>query len=400
MESLPQSSRRIVYSSYEELGGAAVHVQNFVRAARQIGTEITCIGRAPRDGEMWPKRRRVRACVHHWLRDLALLGAELYRLTRAIGPTWRSHPDAIIARARYLGYHEWLLAKCLGLPLVLEVNAPCARERQRFEGRSGLGLAAPLERCMWRAASRICCVSGPLAQEVMAAGVSADRIAVVPNGASVPQALGLAERREARAEIGARDEDTVVAVVSGFRPWHGAAVAAEAAVLLAAERNVLFVFIGDGPQRGPCEAIVRTSSADPRARFLGQLRHSEVQRHLLAADVGVVTYSNTAPSYFSPLKVFEYMAVGMAIVAPDHGQVYEVLEDRVTALLMRENSPTALARAIMTLVRDRPLRQRLGATARVVALERYTWEANAKAIMAQVDSVSVRSRATIDAGPA
>jgi glycosyltransferase involved in cell wall biosynthesis len=87
--------------------------------------------------------------------------------------------------------------------------------------------------------------------------------------------------------------------------------------------------------------------------------------------------------YASPLKLFEYMALGKAIVAPDQPNIREVLEADVSGLLFDPAEPASMTAAIARLTRDEGLRARLGAGARNAIEERgYTWKANARRVSA------------------
>ena len=86
-------------------------------------------------------------------------------------------------------------------------------------------------------------------------------------------------------------------------------------------------------------------------------------------------------AYASPLKIFDYMAAGCAIVAPDQPNIREILEHERTALLFNPDDPAALWQAISRLVEDPALRQRLAAAARAeLEAKDYTWQGNARRI--------------------
>ncbi|MCX5379736.1 glycosyltransferase family 4 protein [Streptomyces sp. NBC_00091] len=84
----------------------------------------------------------------------------------------------------------------------------------------------------------------------------------------------------------------------------------------------------------------------------------------------------------SPMKLFEYMAHGRAIVASDLPVLREVLEDRVNCLLRPSDAPQAWADALVELVDDGSLRKALGEEARRQFLERYTWRRRADLVLA------------------
>jgi peptidoglycan/xylan/chitin deacetylase (PgdA/CDA1 family) len=98
--------------------------------------------------------------------------------------------------------------------------------------------------------------------------------------------------------------------------------------------------------------------------------------------------------YLSPIKIFEYMAVGRAVLAARVGQIGEVIEDGVTGLLYDPSDPASLSAALHRLVEDVALRRRLGESARRTVEERYTWQANARSVAGLLEDVLERRRAS------
>ncbi len=109
----------------------------------------------------------------------------------------------------------------------------------------------------------------------------------------------------------------------------------------------------------------------------------EGPEHLAAMDILVAPHVPNADGtrfFGSPTKLFEYLAMGRAIVASRLGQIGDVLEDGRTALLVPPGDEAALVRSIVALLDDPARRAALGAAAREVALERHTWEAHVRGI--------------------
>jgi glycosyltransferase involved in cell wall biosynthesis len=169
-----------------------------------------------------------------------------------------------------------------------------------------------------------------------------------------------------------------LAVFSGaLRPWHGIETIAEAWGILGAAAPRLRV-IGDGPAR----EVVTAAGAE----MLGAVPHEQVPRLLGEADIGLAPYSPDAPVYFSPLKLFEYLAAGLAVVAADIPGVRDVTGDEAAVLIPPGDAP-ALARAVADLANDHLERDRLGAAARALAAE-HTWQRRGQRIIDAVRELS------------
>ena len=99
-------------------------------------------------------------------------------------------------------------------------------------------------------------------------------------------------------------------------------------------------------------------------------------------DILLAPYQAEELFYLSPIKIFEYMASGRAVLAARVGQIAEVIEDGVNGLLYEPATPESLATQLLRLIDDAVLRERLGKKARETVERRYTWRANAEAVVA------------------
>ena len=114
----------------------------------------------------------------------------------------------------------------------------------------------------------------------------------------------------------------------------------------------------------------------------GTVKPDEIPLYLATFDICAMPFPRTEhyAYYMSPLKLFEYMASGKAILATDLPSVTDVLTHGETAYIVEPGNKDALCEAIITLKNDKELREKLGRNARKIVLEKYTWEARAKHI--------------------
>jgi glycosyltransferase involved in cell wall biosynthesis len=258
-------------------------------------------------------------------------------------------------------------ARSLGIPHIVELNAPLPEEAARYRRLERPEDADRLERETLSHADLVLPVSSPLAAYARDRG--AQRVEVTPN-AVAPERF---------SELPPRDPSAPpIAVFSGaLRPWHGIETIAEAWALLGGEAPRLRV-IGDGPARD----VVAAAGAE----MLGAVPHEQVPRLLGEADIGLAPYSPDAPVYFSPLKLFEYLAAGLAIVAADIPGVRDVTGSEAAVLIPPGDAP-ALAREVAALAADHAARECLGSAARALAAE-HTWQRRGQRIVEAVRELS------------
>lgn len=190
-----------------------------------------------------------------------------------------------------------------GLPRVVEINAPLARERARYGTLRDPAWAARVERRTLQRADRVVAVSAWLADWAVRQGCAPDRVRHVPNGVEARRG----DRERARARLGLAG--LVVGFLGSLRPWHGVERLGE---LLDRLPEATALVVGDGPTRLP---------EHPRLRALGRVPPARVADVVAAMDVGLAPYRSDAPPWFCPLKVLEYRAQGVPVVGAAVGDV-------------------------------------------------------------------------------
>jgi len=195
----------------------------------------------------------------------------------------------------------------------------------------------------------------------------------------------------------ARDRDRVLGVFAGaFRVWHGAATFAAALARRHAsgDRRFAGVFIGDGPERAAAEAA---AAGVPGVTFTGALPHASLPAALAAADIGVAPFdpSRHPPLqlsfYWSPLKIFEYMAAGLPVVAPALPRIGQLVAHGREGWLYDPADPHGLDQALLALT-DPVLRARLGAAARDRVVRDFSWDAHCRALDARLRVLTADAR--------
>ncbi len=281
------------------------------------------------------------------------------------------------------------IARERGVPFVLEYNgSEVWIERNWGRPLGQEKRSARIETLLIRSADLVVVVSEPLRRELLDRGVSDARILVNPNGVDTdryaPGVDGSGVRN--RYGLGTR---LVIGFIGTFGPWHGAEVLADAFGQLLSRSDVdrddvRLLFIGDGPRLAATQVRIALAKATDETIFVGRTDQRDGPAYLAAADILVAPHvpnTDGSPFFGSPTKIFEYMAMGRAIVASRLDQIGQVLEDPQTALLVAPADANELAAAMARLVGDPDLRSRLGGAARARAVEMHTWRAHTRRII-------------------
>lgn len=306
-----------------------------------------------------------------------------------------SGSDLIFERFGFMGYGGVLAASRLGIPAVLEVNGDILKEMDVLGVQltpAQRRISKVITRMTLAAATGIVCVAAALKERLVETmKLDPGKIEVVANGADVSLFSQSADRCEIRKEFSLAARPTVI-FVGSFQPWHAVDLLLEAFARVSHVTEAQLLLVGDGPGRPKAEERVQQSQFSNRVRFLGRVSNLNVARLLAVSDIAVVPfqYSNgEIPG--SPLKIFEYMAAGCPTVC-SWAPIHDTIEHEATGLRVRPADPAALAEGILRLLDDAELRQKLGARARQVAMERHSWEHTSARLEAFFQRVLAHSR--------
>jgi len=173
----------------------------------------------------------------------------------------------------------------------------------------------------------------------------------------------------------------VVGFAGSLKAWHGIGVLLAAfRILQRHSANYHLLLVGDGPLKSWIEGYIAGTKMEKKVTLTGWVSHSKLPAIIKRMDVAVASYPLLENFYFSPLKLFEYMAAARPIVASKIGQIEKVLEDEKTGMLATPGEAEALAQKIEYLRRRPHLRRKIGLAAAREA-KRHTWDEKARLIM-------------------
>lgn len=363
--------------------GQSTHIDEMIRAFRQFGCLVEeaspSIGQADATNQSSPgwvgTLKRYLPRFAYELAELAYSVVAYRRLKIKIADF---APDAIYERYNlYLLAGVWAKRK-YGLPLILEVNSPMVVERQEYGGLSLPRLASWVERYVWRNADYVLPVTEVLAAYIAEQGVDRNRIIVIPNGINPEQYRNLPEASVVKVHYGLKDR-LVVGFTGFVREWDRLDRIVRWVAQSYRTHDTHLLIIGDGPARREIEECATALGIPDRITFTGAVRREEVPRIAVAFDIALQT---ALVPYASPLCLFEYLALGKAIVAPDQPNHHEILQHGKDSLLYDPRDPEGIESCLDTLVHDSALRARIaGQAPKVIDDRELTWGCHASRII-------------------
>ncbi|MCM1984470.1 glycosyltransferase family 4 protein [Lyngbya confervoides] len=358
--------------------GGSIHVQEVIRAIQKQGATVELIaaklgGDAPADlqsltvHQLPPVPKGIPLAQRE--QNLLAINDEIAKILAVAGAY-----DLIYERYSLWSYAGMEFADARGIPGFLEVNAPLIEEQAKHRRLENRQAAEKVARRAFSSATQLMAVS----QEVkgyLLNWVKGDRIQVIPNGVDGSRFAPQSERRPDSSPF-------TVGFVGTLKPWHGLEHLIDAFAQLQHQvPRARLLIVGEGPQRQTLELRVLQQGLEDKVQWTGAVPPTQIPDCLRQMTVAVAPYPPLDDFYFSPLKVMEYMAAGLPVVASQLGQIEEIITDGVTGLLCPPGESYPLSQTLERLWRSPHLCRRLGTAARQRVLTHYTWDSVAQRIL-------------------
>jgi glycosyltransferase involved in cell wall biosynthesis len=301
-----------------------------------------------------------------------------YRFSEACVSAFTGY-DVLYERDSTISYGGLIAARRLGIPILLEVNGDLIEEWEHLGLHFSKGQEVVVHfitRQVYLHVSHIVAVGRTIRQRLIDRwGLKPDHISVVTNGADIELFLNTNYASDVRSRylIG---NGPVIIFTGGFQPWHGIELILKAFHKFTMSRaDAKLILVGDGPLKVEVQDQTLALGLGERVLFTGRVDHKQVAELLNISDVAVIYHRGSAAEIVeTPLKLFEYMAAGKAIVAPAVPNMKRILTDHVNALLIPPDDPDSLANAFLKLLEDDQLRRCMGQAARKAAIEKHSWD--------------------------
>lgn len=401
------STMKVLYISFRinAADGSSVHGRAFVRSATGLGHHVETypalypidvhIGRhkAP-NKTLWYYLKKVNfATLKYYLGKTHGYVAELIEFADGVKDSV-SHfldlrkrlqaftPDVIVCRQEIFHFAPIWIARIYRIPCLLEVNSIRSIEAPLIDARNRVSfLTRWAERWAIRKSDAVFSVSRPIKGYVDRYTDPA-RSHVIPNGVDTdefdPQRH---DRNRIKGELGIEGK-TVLGYVGSYKTWHGLDIAVDVIDLLANhDPKYHLLLIGGGPvYRAIASEILRRGLSD-HVTQLQHVAHKDVARHLAAFDYALMTYPELDGFYFSPLKMFEYLAMGIPVISTNIGQIGDVIRHGETGMLVHPPTGENFARAVLDVDGDSVGSKVMRRNCRQVALTQYSWTENARQVL-------------------
>ncbi|HHS14108.1 MAG TPA: glycosyltransferase WbuB [bacterium] len=378
-----------LYDIKDSSVGASVHVEELAEALRSHGhtVRVYYMNKAESGGAS-----RIVQGFKAFYRELfsqagtLISNLFLYWREKAILRAFK--PDAVLIRYNYLNISSTLAAFCAGLPVVLEVNAPMVYEKKRFT-RGNLPLIPGwVERLNLRLADRVFVVSNMLKNFYAGRSVPECKIAVICNGVDINRFDPGSDGNALRSNLGLQNK-VVLGFAGSFHYWHGVQSLIDFIIcVLNRFSHTAFLLVGQGPMKIDMENRLKKYIEEGRVVMTGYVDHQDIPGILAVMDIALALYPDLPKFYYSPLKLFEYMAAGKAVIATRIGQIQEIVTHEMDGLLVNPDDRDGMIQAAGRLILHPEKRFQLGCRARLLVERNYTWKTAAVAVIGLIESAS------------
>ncbi|MDH5327898.1 MAG: glycosyltransferase family 4 protein [Gammaproteobacteria bacterium] len=353
--------------------GCSVHVQEVIRAFIKLGATVDLFtvrsGGSPPPGleqvklQQLPLPPKTDSAARE--QAAMALNQDLFNLLEAL-----NNYDLIYERYSLWSYAGMDFAAQNNIPGILEVNAPLVEEQAKHRDLIHKAQAETITSTLLQTAAAIICVSQEIANYIInkEGCTTLSKLHVIPNGINADRFPNAGTDKKPQAPF-------VVGFVGTLKPWHGLPGLIEAfAAFHRQQPNTRLMVVGDGPQKSEIQELCTKYNIEAAVDLIGAVAPQEIPAKLASMDIAVAPYPNLSEFYFSPLKVYEYMAAGLAVIASEIGQLKQLIIPGKNGLLCTPGNVDSLLQSLLRLYNDEKLRQTLGAEARKTVIQNYTWD--------------------------
>ncbi|WLR41506.1 glycosyltransferase family 4 protein [Bacillus carboniphilus] len=385
---------KILYISwFSSNEGSRIHANEFMNAMEKIGHEVIPVDLSNRknykNNNMYHKKNAI--FIQPFFTEISKLFGVIPRFLRLRNYVKKINPDVVINRYSIYDISAIIIRLIYRIPYVAEVNASSIVEKDITKQFYFKRTARLIEKYIFRKADIVTVVSKELLKYFEENEYRTDNVIVIPNGVDAEK---FNSERTEQLEGYPFDEwegKEIIGFLGSLKSWHGVERLIDILPVLIEDNPLIrLLIIGDGEEHRRLSQLVMDKKLSNYVHITGNLPYDHIPKALKSVNVCIAPYYNIDHFYFSPIKIFEYMAMGKPVIAPALGQCEELIVNNHNGILLPENTNEQLIVAIKRIFMDKKQLERLGVNAREFIINSYTWEQNAKQIDGAIRNVLVK----------
>ncbi len=277
-------------------------------------------------------------------------------------------PDLIYTRSQSISFLFGPILKVLRIPLILELHDPIFLDQAKKKIR------IKIEHNNFLRSDKIICTNNFVKIKLIQRGISPDKICVIPHGVKMSLFNIKEDMKEIRQKLNIPESQNVISYVGSLEEYEGVEQIIKTMNIIE-KKGVSFLLMMVGGRRHQIENLKSKieSTIKNKIIFIGQVPHKSVPKYLAASDILVYTLLPER-NFALPIKIFEYMASKKPIIAPNTDPIQDIIKNKETGMLINSNNPEEIAQAIMDLLRNKPLSQKISLQAYKKVRKNYTWK--------------------------
>ncbi len=386
---------KIIYLHRTQAGFAeGEHIRGIIIAFQRLGFDVDVVG--PPGIDLWGAysssnnnappswKKKVWSVISEKAPQIAFEAMEFafnpYGLKQLNQLLRNNSYDFIYERYALNTFYSYISAPTM--KHVLEVNDATVIERSRPLVLKGV--SRKLEKKIFDSASLLVTITNHFKDRIVSEHeIDPEKVLVTPNAINPEKFILDPVKRINREDMGIHNQK-VIGCVGAFVPWHGLEFLVESLQETVITHDIHLLFVGDGPVRTDVEKLADTLNIRDRISFTGFIDPGDVPYYIDLMDVCVIPGSNP---HCSPVKLFEYMAMGKPVILPKYQPLMDTIQHDREGLFFDIDDRDDLIRCIEQIMEDDDKRKRIGAQAKETVYSKHTWETNARNILSKLESL-------------
>lgn len=313
---------------------------------------------------------------YKFLRPLTYnISAPIYILLRCLN----FKPDCLLTYEIFFSPAPLIISKIFSLPYILFINGGLEDFKLHGCPRSVLRYIEILRKINIRSAYRIITVTQSLKEELSKDyGVMPEKITVVNNGVDTTEFKPM-DKRDCCRQLGLNSDIRYVGFLGGIYQWHGLENLVKSANYVVKEYpNVKYIIAGHGPMREVLIDLTKQLDIYDYFLFPGEIPFESVPVWMNSFDIGVIFFKQVRKNQGNPIKLYEYLACGKPVIASKVQGYGDFVERTGAGISVNSESPENISSAIIRLLKNPDLINKMGTLAREIVTREYTWTKTAK----------------------